>query len=221
MPLELEPQQATNPLNEETLLPNNHPPEMELAENLDQYEDPWPLPPRSTPDFHWGSLDGKKFCDSIHEAYEEIIHWKRNIFLLPSGASGNSFVVETARLLQAFTDGSALQCIALKASLVMHALPLQKPSQKSKARDHVAHLKRRLEMWREGNIQVLIQEGRCIQRHLTKRPRPSDDEAIARNFGKMMEQGKVRSALQYLSRHTTGGTLSLDDMIPTGPEGEP
>ena len=29
----------------------------------------------------------------------------------------------------------------------------------------------------------------------------------------MMEQGKVRNALQYLSRNTTGGVLSLDDMI--------
>ena len=32
----------------------------------------------------------------------------------------------------------------------------------------------------------------------------------------MMEQGRVRSALQYLSRNTSGGILSLDDMIPTG-----
>ena len=30
-----------------------------------------------------------------------------------------------------------------------------------------------------------------------------------------MEQGKVRNALQYLSRNTTGGVLSLDDMIST------
>ena len=213
-------QQHTEALNAEASLPNNHSPSMEFAETLEQYEDPWPLPSCPTPDFQWGSLDGKTFCDSIHEAYEEIIHWKRNVFLLPSGASGKSFIVETSRLLQAFADGSALQCIALKASLVMQTLLLQKPSQKSKARDHVSHLKRRLEMWKEGNIQALLQEGRCIQRYLTKRPRPSDDEAIARNFGRMMEQGKVRSALQYLSRHSTGGILSLDDMIPTGSDDE-
>ena len=41
-------------------------------------------------------------------------------------------------------------------------------------------------------------------------------------FGKMIEQGKVRSALQYLSRKTTGGILHLDDMIPTdSPNSEP
>ena len=138
-----------------------------------------------------------------------IIHWKRNIFLLPSGATGKSFIQEITHLLQAFASGSAMESIALKASFVMQVLLLQKPS---KSRDLVT---RRLEMWKQGDILSLTQEGRCIQRYLLNRSRPSDDDAIARNFGKMMEQGKVRAALRYLSRNTTGGVLSLDDMIPT------
>ena len=115
-----------------------------------------------------------------------------------------------------------MECIALKASFVMQILLLQKPSQKSKSRDHVTHLKRRLDLWKQGNIPSLVQEERCIQRYLLSRPRPSDDDAIARNFGKMIEHGKVRSALQYLSRKITGDILHLDDMIPTGsPNSEP
>ena len=39
----------------------------------------------------------------------------------------------------------------------------------------------------------------CIQ--LFRNPSPSDDVAIVRNFGKMMEQGKLRNAIQYLSSH--------------------
>ena len=177
--------------------------------------DQWPSPACSTPNFQWGLLDGKTFCEKIDEAYNLIIHWKRNIFLLPSGATGKSFIQEITHLLQAFASGSAMESIALKASFVMQVLLLQKPSQKSKSRDHVTHLKRRLEMWKQGDIPSLTQEGRCIQRYLLNRSRPSDDDAIARNFGKMMEQGKVRAALRYLSRNTTGGVLSLDDMIPT------
>ena len=183
----------------------------------DEYVDPWPLPTCSQPDFQWGSLDGKSFCNAINEAYNDVIHWKRNIFLLPSGAAGKSFIQEIIFLLEAFSKASALESIALKASFVMQILLLQKPSQKSKSRDHVIHLNRRLELWRQGNISSLIQEGKCIQRYLVNRSRPPDDNVIAQNFSKMMEQGKVRSALQYLSRNTTGGVLSLDDMIPTGP----
>lgn len=117
----------------------------------------------------------------------EIIHWKCNVFLVPS---------EINHLLQAFADGSALESIALKASFMLQILLLQKPSQKSTSRDRVAFLKRRLEFWKCGDIQSPFQEGRCIQRYLTTRSRPSDDGVIARNFGTMMEQGKVRNALQ-------------------------
>ena len=112
----------------------------------------------------------------------------------------------------AFADGSAIECITLKAFFVMQIL-LQKPSQKGKSKVHVVHLKRRLNLWKQGEIASLVHEGRYIQRYLLSRLRPSDDDAIAQNFGKMMEQGKVRNALQYLSRNTTGGVFSLDDKI--------
>jgi len=36
-------------------------------------------------DFKWGEVDGEIFCKSIKDAYEEVMHWKRNYFLLPSG----------------------------------------------------------------------------------------------------------------------------------------
>ena len=132
----------------------------------DNYKDPWPLPTCSQPNFQRGSKDGKAICDMIGEAYNDIIHWKRNIFLVPSGATGKLFIQEITRLLQAFADGSTMECIALKASFVMQILLLQKPSQKSKSRDHVTHLKRRLDLWKQGDIPLLIQEGRCIQRYL-------------------------------------------------------
>ena len=63
--------------------------------------------------FSVGSKDGKAFCDTIDEAYNDIIHWKRNIFLLPSGATGKTFIREITRLLQTFAEGSAMECIAM------------------------------------------------------------------------------------------------------------
>ena len=87
-------------------------------------------------------MEGRFVCDKIDEAYNEIIYWKRNIFLIPSGAAGKLFVQKVTRLLQAFASGSAMECIALKVSFVMQILLLRKPSQKSKSIDHVTHLKR-------------------------------------------------------------------------------
>ncbi len=51
----------------------------------------------------------------------------------------------------------------MKAVTILQALVLQKPSRTSKIKDHIKHLKRRMDLWKEGDI---LNEGRCIQRHL-------------------------------------------------------
>ena len=174
--------------------------------------DPWLLPSSQPPDFQWGSYNGEAFCASVAAAYDEAVHWKRNIFLLPSGNVGKSFIQEMTWLLNAFVNGSTIECVSLKALFIMQMLLLQKPARKSKMKDHINHLQRWLELWRLGNIQEGL--GKCIQKYLRNWPRPSDDEAIACTFGRMMEQGKVHMALRFLSRKTSGGVLKLDDLVP-------
>ena len=174
-----------------------------------------PLAPTiSDPDFTWGKLSGREFCDQISEAYEEVVHWKRNVFMIPSGNAGKKFVNQLASLFQAYADQSTLECIAMKAAVVMQVVLLQKPAAKSKARDHAAHLDRRLSMWINGDIEPLLSECRCLQNRLAKNNEPNDEEVISRNFSKMMMMGKVNSALRYLSQKTSGGVLGLDDLIP-------
>ena len=68
----------------------------------------------------------------MDQAYEQIVLWKRNLFLVPSGKAGKEFVAEIARLYNAYADASSLECIALKSVSVMQALLLQKPYAKSK-----------------------------------------------------------------------------------------
>ena len=41
-----------------------------------------------------------KFSAAIDNAYLQIVHWRKNLFKEPSGASGKCFVVELARLLR-------------------------------------------------------------------------------------------------------------------------
>eukprot|EP00731_Ephydatia_muelleri_P026168 Em0018g268a len=87
--------------------------------------------------------------DQMSRAYTEVVFWKKNVFTVPLGASGKSFVSELARLFQAYSDGSGLESIALKAITVASRLLLQKPFRTSKAKDHTSCLKRRLTSWKE------------------------------------------------------------------------
>ena len=93
---------------------------------------------------------------------------------------------------------SAWNAIAMKATTVMQTLLLQKPSRKSKTKDHVAHLQRRMKLWLDGDIQALLDEGKCIQKRLSKATRSSNSDAITRTFRDLMLQEKIQNALRYL-----------------------
>ena len=102
---------------------------------------------------------------------------------------------ELARLYRAFAEDSALHSIALMACSVMQPLLLQKPFWNSCAKDHSAHLLRRLELW--SSFDALLKEGRCIQDHLrsSSRNKPNDRSRL---FGRLMSEGKVSMALRLL-----------------------
>ena len=169
------------------------------------------------PAFTWGIVDGASFTHSITCCYAEVVHWRRNVFKIPSGKSGNSFIRELTRLIRAYAEGSAMESVALKAAMIMPSLLLQKSHRTSKAKDHVAQLERRLKSWEDGDIDSLLLEGRTIQRQLTTSSNKTtmSDEHLACSFPKLMMVGKVKAALRLITDHSKGGLLPLDSLITT------
>ena len=170
--------------------------------------------PMANPSFTWGSLSAESFIKSVSSAYAEVVHWRRNIFTVPSGNAGKKFVNELSTLYRAYAEGSALECIALKAITVMSLLLLQKPHNKSKPKEHSACLERRLLSWTEGDIDDLLLEERTIQNRLpTFRPSESSNAKLARTFSNLMFQGKTSAALELLAQKGRGGILHAQDPI--------
>ena len=149
----------------------------------------------SAPNFRWGEKDGESFSHSINQCYNEIVHWKRNLFKVPSGKAGKMFTSELTRLFRAYADQSAIESIALTAAMVMPSLLLQKPHAKSKAKDHTIALERRLQMWTDGNIDHLLSEGRTIQRQCarTRRNVSKEPEQSARKICQANDGGENKS----------------------------
>ena len=167
----------------------------------------------------WGGLSGEEFTIVIDEAYAEVVHWKPNLFKVPSGARGKQFVAELTRFFNAFALESDMEGIALKAAMTLPSLMLQKPHAKSKTHDHISCLQRRLSLWEKGDISNLLKEGRALQKSLasfqpSKRD-TADDALTARRFSKMMMEGRVRAALRLLSSDSHTGLLRLDETIDT------
>ena len=74
----------------------------------------------------WQDLTGQEFSTAIDNAYSRTVHWRQNIFKIPSRACGKRFVGELARLFEAFTNESAYEAFAIKADMTLPALVLQK-----------------------------------------------------------------------------------------------
>ena len=100
--------------------------------------------------YKWGNYQNFLFERKLSLAYEKIVHWNKNLFLLPSGQAGKSFTDEMSQLMNEWIHESPLKDIVFKAIMVIPGLLLQKPSRKSKSKDHLKSLENRMKLWHAG-----------------------------------------------------------------------
>ena len=146
--------------------------------------------------------------------YDEIVFWRKNLFLLPIGHCGKLFISEMTRLINAWNNNSTnLKPISLKALMIMPALLMQKPSYKSKSKHHTASLNRRMNLWLKGDFDTLIKEARAIQGKLTTYKKYQNNEQLSKGFSNLMLKGKVNAALKLLDQQGSAGILPLSDEV--------
>ena len=166
-----------------------------------------PVLPAEVPDpilkAQWGQLKGTAIVDKVNEIYLEVVRWRRNIFNLPTCKAGEEFIAELARIFNHFSSGSQFERIAFTMAAIIFPLVLQKPSQGSKAADHKRYLEKRLDLWKKGKLDDLLQEGRAVQKRFShkKKSLPAKKEE---RFIKLMEKGKVSAALRCIGSLETG-----------------
>ena len=155
------------------------------------------------PNFTWGSLTSTEFTELIDRAYEKIVRSRKNLFKLPSGKAGRDFIVEWSRVLNGYVNKTPLERIAIKCFMTMPGLLLQKPSRKSKSKDHSTALERRLCLWKDGKIEELMREFGEIQSNLDNNGNKRRTvEQTAKRFAKLVFEGKIKSALRFLSENS-------------------
>ena len=179
---------------------------------------PPPLPQRNTQQqdvpvqqFLWGPVPGDEAIRELKNCYEEIVFWRKNLFMLPKGASGKEYIRELTRLVNEWVNDSPIKSCSLYAIHCMPALLLQKPSKTSKSKDHVEALTRRMTQWKNGEFNQLLREGKALQNRLPKTDRKKNINALSRKFREHMSKGNVNSAIKLLSNNMSGGVLPLND----------
>ena len=74
--------------------------------------------------YTWGRYRDIEFEENVTFIYEQIVYWKKNRFLLPTGKDGKLFIDELAKIFNAWIDDSPLKKIAKKAVMIMSSLLL-------------------------------------------------------------------------------------------------
>ena len=147
----------------------------------------------------WSDVDGlEEISRRIEMAHQELVKWNKNNFLVPRGKVGKTFITELNRLFQLFNNKTAWEPIAIHLIQIFVPLMLQKPSAKSKNKDHIKYLEKRLDWWKKCMIKELIDEGKAIQKSLTK-SNESKRASELKAFTRLMLQGKLKEAIKFVN----------------------
>ena len=72
----------------------------------------------------WGSHTLRDLELIMNATYDEIVHWRKNHFMKPSGAAGKLYIHETTRLLELWTNNSSMSHLSFKTIMIMPAVLL-------------------------------------------------------------------------------------------------
>ena len=117
----------------------------------------------------------------LDQVFNTVVHFRKNLFVLPSGQQGKRFVKQKAKFFQAMADGDG---VAMKAQAVMEHLLLQR-IKGHKTKQHKKTLEMRLQKWENGDLLDLLVEAQDIQDLLPERSQTSPKE-VSRFFSKLI-----------------------------------
>ena len=130
----------------------------------------------------------------ISDAYNEIVTWRKNVFLVPYGKIGRKFIGQVTLHINEWKSSSDNQHISLKAAFVLL--------------DHQTTRKPYPSALRSGRkwklASKLLREGRILQGRIGKL-KTSDPLEKLKVFAKLVLEGQINSALRFLSETSTRG----------------
>lgn len=131
---------------------------------------------RSSVSFQWGETDAVVVADTVTSAYDEITQWKKNLFQIPPGSVGKSFIRELSSLFQSYNEGAGMESVTLHAAMIMPALLLQRTGPRMKRSEMKCCLERRIGMWKKAKIDDRLNEGKVLQFCLADHRQTHDDD---------------------------------------------
>ena len=153
---------------------------------------------------------------------EWTFHWK-NItqqsglhYSLPRGSCGRRYISTLIDEIKMLIKGH----VPSERLIVFSSVILQRENFIKKLRDVVRSLHRRLDLWLDGQFDILVQEARrCDRPFNSNRGKQVNKRHTERVFTRLMLHGRVCSAMRWLTDRIKGSVLKPNETIdtPSGP----
>ena len=150
-----------------------------------------------------------ELIETTRKIYTEVVHWKPFFMILSKNKVGYNFIETLNRTLNSLIENNK-NTFAMHAAMIFPHLLLCKT--KSEIDGALSKTKsRRLKQWQDGDLDGLYNEGKALQMRLLKGSRRKT-ETEAQQFNKLMNTGKISSAIAKLT-DTSKGVLSLGEIV--------
>ena len=159
----------------------------------------------------WKGLTLDEAISWVNDVYQEVVFWRTHFLFEPPVCKATSKMInEITKLINEYNQNSPYGKFALKLIMILPNLLLQKPHRDSKYSENIASMQRRLSLWENGEIQVLLGEANMKQSRVEEhRSGRNIEEDEPRKFGNLMKVGKVNPALRILAEDHPKGILPL------------
>ena len=74
-------------------------------------------------------------------------------------------------------------------------------------------IERRIALWRQGDLNMLMKEIQFIQDRFVNSKRARSVEDISRTFANLVFQGRLTAAIKLLDKESSSGVLNLSDEV--------
>ena len=119
-----------------------------------------------------------------------------------------TFINELTKLINKWSSKWPNRDICLKALMVVPSLILQRTSNKCKTSEIKSQVERRLNLWKNKDVESLLNETRSIQKGLPQQQKLQTTEGKAKIFTKLVFKGKVNPAIGLLDDDTSSGSFA-------------
>ena len=150
-----------------------------------------------------------ELIETTRKIYTKVVHWKLVFMILSKNKIGYNFIETLNRTLNSLIENNKNAFAMHPAMIFPHLLLCKTKFEIDGSLSKT--IARRLKQWQDGDLDGLYNEGKALQMRLLKGNRRKT-ETEAQQFNKLMNTGKISSAIAKLT-DTSKGVLSLDEIV--------